>query len=305
MAGTAVTTLAEFLKLNDRSLSDVFISDLVQAGGLLTRLHTEESSNGTVHEYLKETTAPTIGFRPLGSGGANAPGVKTQVSVSLKLLDATAAEDAAAVEKSKDGIEMFMEKQALRNWRQGMHALEKAFFYGTTYDAEAFAGLAENTAYDGLADAQVVPGGGVDLTTYSAWILRTGEDSVSMLNPGGLEIGEIYKSMLYDSNSKGFPGYVAPMLSWFAFKVGSVLDVVRVANLDFDEANTESLIQDGLALFPEDKTPTYCVMSRKSRLAIHKNRIAVSGIPNLPLPTEVDGVPIVISEALVLETPLV
>ena len=74
MAAAIVTTLAEFVKQNTKINADFEALDVILAGGMLGVLYTQESSNGTVHQYPKITAAPVIGFRQPGVGSDNTPG---------------------------------------------------------------------------------------------------------------------------------------------------------------------------------------------------------------------------------------
>jgi hypothetical protein len=272
-------------------------------------LFAQESSNGTVHSFVVETGAPTVGFRPVNTGHANAAGTSTRYNIDLKVLDATAQEDAALADAYKDGPEMFMAKRALRNLAAGFSAAEKQFIYGTDNDADGFVGLAEAAAYLFQDSEKVIDGGGSGSAVQSAWIIRTGEDDLSVVYNGDtpMTIDDIVPVLLNqysDGNAVAqFPGYMTKVLTWLALQIGSKHSVCRVANLDLTGTNFEDKIQDGLATFPSDRPATHIVVSRAGRRAIQNGRTSYNalGIP-AQLPTEIDGVPIVISEALVAET---
>lgn len=305
------TTLAELLKFNDVSLADLNVSDLVLGGTMWAELFAQPSSNGTVHKYFKEITAPVIGFRLPNESKTHQPGTKEQVIVDLKILEATAEEDKAIAEANIKGADYHMAMRAMENLRVAFHNTDRQFIYGTAADAKGFTGLAEASGLDALADEKVVDGGGSGSDVESIWIMRTAENGVSSIFNGdndGLQIGDIYEQQLNEYNGSGlaigtFSGLVAPILSWLGMQIGSKHDVVRIANVDTTSNDVEDLIQDGLSLFPSGKGANKIFCSRRARRAVTRGRQkTATENKRVPTATEVDEVPLYISEGLVPET---
>ena len=300
---TNVTTLAEFVKINDKSSADWEANDLVLAGGMLGILHTQASSNGTVHQYQKVTGAPVVGFRQVGSGSDNAPGTSELITQKLYILDATAREDKAAADIYRHGAGAFMERRVMQNLRSGLHVAENQFFYGTASDADGFKGLFENDSLNALADEKVFSSGGAG-QVEDIILIRTGEDELSLIanedNPFDWGDGELIEETIYDATNRPLPGYTAILQSWIGLQFGSKHSVVRMANVDVNDANLEDKIQDALGLFPNDREATHIVMSKAARRGVQKSRTTfnATGAP-APIPTSVDGVPIQVSQALV------
>lgn len=304
------TTLAELLKFNDRSLAELDVSDIIFAGSMLSVLHAQPSSNGTVHKYYKQVTAPVIGFRKANAPKTSQPGVKEQVSIDLEFLEATVEEDVKIARGYIHGEEAFMAKRGLENLTEAFHHAEVQFIYGTGNDADGFVGMAEATGYTALADEKVIGGGGTGTDVESIWIVRTGEDDLSAVSNGeeSLEIGEIYRQQLnaYDVSDNvigTFSGLVAEIHSHFGLQLGSIHSLVRIANVDTTSNTVEDLVQDGLELFPSTKQPTHIFLSRRARRAISRGRQkTATENRRVPRAMDVDEIPLVISEALGPET---
>src|SRR5688572_14992160 len=97
--------LPELVKLNDKNARDMGATDIFNDAPLIRSLYATESSHGTKHSYLKETTAPVIGFRAVNVGIENSYGVEDLVTLDLAYLDATFFIDKAIATGYKGGVE--------------------------------------------------------------------------------------------------------------------------------------------------------------------------------------------------------
>jgi hypothetical protein len=94
MASTPLP-VSELVKINDQNVADVEISDLLRDAPVLAAMPAVEASNGTLHKYNKLTTEPTVGFRSLNDGRDHDYTVRTTVTETLQILDASFDMDAA------------------------------------------------------------------------------------------------------------------------------------------------------------------------------------------------------------------
>src|SRR4051812_46525744 len=111
MANT-YTTLADLVKLNDLNARDLGVSDLLNASPFVRALHATTASNGTVHNYIKTTTAPTVGFRAVNTGRDVGAAGYTEVSITLKAIDASCYTDMLIANAYKDGPQAFLGREA-------------------------------------------------------------------------------------------------------------------------------------------------------------------------------------------------
>ncbi len=73
-----------------------------------------------MHKYLKESTAPVVGFRAANVGLDVTVGSDTLVTVDLKYMDATVKLDKALADIGK-GREYQLSRQSMRNLRQALY----------------------------------------------------------------------------------------------------------------------------------------------------------------------------------------
>lgn len=310
MPGTPVgmyQTLAQALMIDNVAHGDQMVSDIILAGSMFQALHAEPSSNGLVHSYTKTVTTPVIGFRNLGEPDNNKPGTKADVSISLKLLDCTVKEDAGRVESSPRGVDGYLSDTGLENLSTGFHTAEKQLFYGIANDTKGFVGLTQAAGYSALGAHCLDAGGRSANNVESIWVCRTGKNDLAAVyneQMGGLTIDDYYKTQLNAYDNTGvvtgqFSGYAMPIMSWLGLQLGSVHSLIRIANVDVESATIEDHISKAINRFPSNKPPTHVVMSREARGGVKNGRTTFSPVgQRAPVPTEVDGIPIIISEAL-------
>ena len=81
MADT-LTTLAELVLFNSQDVNPAEITDILNGAPALAAMHAMQSSNGTLHKYNKETTAPVVGFRAVNDGADYTAGSSTGITVT-------------------------------------------------------------------------------------------------------------------------------------------------------------------------------------------------------------------------------
>ncbi|MBS0206634.1 MAG: hypothetical protein JSS49_27470 [Planctomycetes bacterium] len=308
------TTLADLVKLNDMNLADINVSDLLQEAPLLAALASTTASNGTNHSYLKETAAPVVGFRAVNAGRFNSASASVKVDVSLEIMDASFAVDKALADAyGKGGAPAFVALEGVKALRESFKGIEKEIFYGTSYDASGFVGLSQAETVDALADTDhVVDAQGTTVNgASSVWLLRSvgDESGVTMVTgkDGQIEIGDTVVQRLTDNSGKSYPAYYTPISGWYGLQYGGIYDVVRIVNLttQADKGLTDDLLAQAIELFA-GKLPTHIAMNPQSRRQLQQSRTSFSptGAP-VPLPTEFEGVPIIVTNQLSKTEPLV
>ncbi len=167
MADT-LQSLADSVKINDVSVADLGARDIFNDAPFLAQLITTEATNGTVHKYLKESTAPTVGFRAANVGIDVTVGSDTLVQVDLKYLDATVRLDRALATVGK-GVDYQMSRQAMRNLRQVLYVAEDQVINGTS--GSGFNGLKQ--ALSALGSMCISAGGLVGAGLTSVYMIRS------------------------------------------------------------------------------------------------------------------------------------
>jgi hypothetical protein len=294
--------LTELAQLNDKNVLDLDISDLLDEAPVLAAL-AAQPTDGNTHKYLKQTGAPSVGFRSVNDGRENTKSADTEVTVTLKLLDCSYVVDKAIADQFRGGPEAYIAREGLRHLKEGFSHAEQTVFGGTGFDANGYAGLADDAALDGLADEMVLDGlgAGVNLQT-SVWAIKTGIDQRDMSLISGLE-GEIKIvetiTQFFDGANGRYPVYATPIYSWLGVQIGGARSVARLANIDTVATLDDDKISSLLALFPANKGPTFLAMTRASRQQLQASRTATSttGAP-APFPESAFGIPIITTDSL-------
>lgn len=300
-------TLAHLVKINDMNARDDGCSDLLDRAPLIRSLAADEASNGTEHKYLKETSAPVVGFRAVNDGRDNSKSDDTLVTITLQILDATCTVDTMLAQGYGRGVEAYLDREIGRHIKAGFFHAEKQLIYGTANEADGFVGLAEATTLDGLADPMVVDAGGTTAGTGSSvFLIRTNDDGTDTMmiagNEGMIEVMETTIVRVDGSAAGTFPAYYTPTQGWLGLQYGSIHSIGRIANLTEDAGKglTDDLIYEALSRFPSDRMPNRIAMNRRSLEQLRKSRTATNqtGSP-APRPTEVDGIQIISTDAIV------
>ena len=291
-------TLAGILELSDANNFDIDVSNLFDSAPAIRALAAVTSTQGTDHKYMRETVAAGSAFRAIGAGLDNASETVEQVTVSLKLLDATIRIDQAATKAFKGGEGAYMAARANAALRAAFFQAEKQFFQGTNNSASGFNGLEDWEYTDDDGDTMLVEAGTTD--GKNVWLVRSTPADVALVSNGELELGELDQVSVYDG-SASYAAWQLPIMSWLGVQFGSINTVCRIHGLDgtSDDLLTDDLISSALSLFPAGKGPTHIFMDRVSQKELQQSRTATTttGAP-APFPAEAFGVPIIVSDGV-------
>lgn len=299
--------LADLLKINDTSLADIDVSDLRNAAPFMSAIPYVPATHGTLHKYTKETGAPVVGFRAANGGRDMDSSVDTEVSATLTILDWSFAIDKALADAYvRGGAPAKIAREGRRHLRAALFAYETQLINGTVDgDSAGFAGFAD--VLDDSDDSMVVNAGGTTADTASSvYAIRVGEDDVvGVLGmEGNFEMGEstiIQKVVDPGTDNKVFPAYYTPGTGYTGLQIGGAYSFGRICNLTEDSGKglTDDLVADLLEMFPASKGPTHLIMNKRSQEQLRKSRTATNatGAP-APIPSEVFGVPIITTDAI-------
>jgi len=297
-------TLAGLVQFNDKNLAALNVTDLLDESPLLKVLFAQVASNGTLHKYLKQTTASSAAFRDALDGATKTASADTLVTDTLKIIDGSFDTDVALADAYKGGRDAWLQMELIRTMKQVMFHLEKQVIYGVGNDANGFAGLHDNAQLDAIADAMVIEAetaGSSATSQTSVYILRSGKDDCSfILGNDGRFVVEDEPTIIQKAGSGSgvFPALYVPVTGYGGFQIGGAYSAARICNIE--TALTDDDIYNGLALFPSSRQPNLIVMNRAALKLLRKSRTATNptGDP-APRPTEVDGIPIVCTDAVI------
>lgn len=292
-------TLADMAIVNDRNMADIEVSDLFMNAPLVRIMSATRSSNGTVHKYYKTTEAPAVGFRAFNDGRDHDATVRSTVTLDLKILDASFSFGKDEADSYYGGAEAILRMEAIEHLKAAYFKLEQQVINGTVNNGVA-------TGFTGFANAKNLTGKCINATGTTAlssvYLIRNGLNDVSLVtNNGLLEIGETIIQRASGATTGQMPIYFTPISGWYGLQIGSdVKSLARICNLDATTKGlTDSLLYDAISSFEAGMGPTHIIMNRRSLAQLRKSRTATNatGAP-APIPTEVEGIPIVVTDAI-------
>lgn len=302
-------TIADVMLRNSMDLDDIEVSQLLQDAPLFGILPGDESSNGNVHKYTRETGAPVVGFRAENVGRDHSKSADELVTVTLKFLDASNTVDVQVAEVAPGGPEAEINRESMRHLRAAMKLAEQQYIYGTDQEAAGFTGLVQAI---GTTDAEkITKHTGLfaeDLT--SIWLIRATDADVKAIAKGGLDIHDSQLQQVQDATGKRYSAYVTAVHAWLGIQIGSKYSAHRIANVATNKtAAASKRASDDLILAAVDEmpyTPTHVLMHRYAVRDLRLSRDNFNGAlgPNNRA-TDVDGLPIVRMTSLKTDEALV
>jgi hypothetical protein len=295
--------------LNDMNARDNGITDLLNAAPVIGALHATTASNGTNHKYIKQTGAPSPGFRAVNTGRANSTSGYSEVSLALALMDASFVVDVPLAQSYRYGAEAFVERESLSQLKQAFFQFEQQIWYGQAAGAAAgFVGFADLANYNAAAGSLVVNAGGTAASTGSSiWLIRSAPDETGVTaiigNSGEIAIGDTVVTLKPDDTTPAnyFPAYLTPITAYLALQVGGNYSAVRIGNITAETGHTvtDKLISQGISLFPAGFGPTHIAMSRRSLQQLQASRTATNptGAP-APFPQDAFNIPIIPTDSI-------
>lgn len=301
-------TLTDLAKINDASVAELEITDLLNDAPVLAHLAAAESSNGQTHKYNKETGAPVVGFRSVNAGRDQSKSADTQVTVNLALLDGAFTVDAALADIYRKGRAAYVARELKRHLKAMFASGESAIFNGVA--GSVFDGLLQAMNDISPAKDYIVDAGGADANACtSIYLIRTNGDGTDCTVIGAgdgnegdsikIHVGETVEQRVDDGTGKFYTGLCTDVHAWLGLQIGSALSVVRVCNIAAGTTVDDDLFFDALERFPEARQPNLIVCNKNVLGRLRKSRTATNatGAP-APLPTEVAGIPIITTASI-------
>ncbi len=227
-------TLANMVTVNDVSVVDAGVTDIFNDAPLIASMAVDVASHGTDHKYLKESGAPTVGFRSVNLGRPHSKSADTLVTTSCKILDASHHQDCKLADSyPRGGASAWMARESRRHLRAAFAQAEAQMLYGTGNVATGFTGIAD--VLNALANPMVVDAGGaVGAGAYfDCWLIRSTPDhanaEVIVGNDGNIELREYIRQFAQDANGDYYPSYWQQIDAWLGFKIGGAFSVARMS----------------------------------------------------------------------------
>lgn len=255
--------------------------------------------------------SPTTGsFRDANAGTADIKNVYENRWFETFIMNPRWSADKAVADRSEDGPEAYCALEALGIMEGEAQALCRQFYYGNSAtgngNAKGFPGLID--VYD--STNMVVDAGGTTASTGSSvWFVKWGPNYVTWLAgmngsftapPVRVE-SKIDPSDTATPPTKYYDAYVQSMLWYPGLQVSTVRAICRIKKLTEDSGKglTDALMFAALSKFEVGIVPDAAYMTRRSLYQLRASRTATNatGAP-APIPTEVGGVPIYVTDAI-------
>lgn len=253
---------------------------------------------------LKYTTQflvglPTVGFRKLGDGINASKGQYEEREYKTYLFGGRAEAEISAYAADSGG-EMAVKARVVTDTSQAaLEELDAQIFYGIANEADGFPGLKAFTPFGGAYTYDA--GGTTADAATSIYGVKFGENYASLIYGKGnpFSLGDWRKQDITGNNGKPIPGEVADLEGWIGLAIKHKASVVRICNLTAQTGKkpTDEMIGDALDLLPTGMKPDVLFMNKDSRTALRKSR-STPERPYADMPTESNGVPIVVDDSI-------
>jgi len=298
-------TLAELIVINDSQLADIDATDILNDAPVLNALMATLATHGNTHQFVKESGAPSVGFRAVNAGRDHDHSEDTLVTATLNILDASYHVDKNLADiYKKGGAQGYLARESRRHLRAALFAFESQIFRGTTDgDSGGFSGFPDVDALSSTSDAMVIePSTPATDDCSSVYMIRSVEENDCLVvigEDGRIDLGEAFTQMMLDGSDKMFPAYVQEISGWAGLQIASAYSVARLCNLGTVTNSTlnDTLLGQLYDLFPSGRPPTHIVMTRRSRGQLRASRI--TDLVTAPeTPTQWEGIPIITTDAI-------
>ena len=264
---------------------------------------------GTSYKIASRVSYPGVGFRAANEGSTPTKSEFENQLIECYILSGAVQADVAVARAYEDGEQAWKDIESVGVMRQAMIELGSQVIYGTSHQAKGFPGLqAIHTAFNaGL----VVDAGGTSAGTGSSvYGINTDTQGVQLVFGAGttFELGEWRIENV--GTSSVYPAHVANLTAWVGMQVGSKYSVGRLKDATEDSGFgvTDAKLAALLSKYPVGYRPNYWLMNRRSAYQLQVSRSA-STVQNgvktssgseifAPLPTESNGIPIVITDSI-------
>lgn len=304
----AKTTLLDIAKLNgnDRVVG-LIEENLTYAPEM--NLFPARTVSGTSYHTIVRTGFPSVGFRNANEGVTPSKSSFRKQLTELFILSSAIEVDKAVAAAYEDGPAAWEMIEADGVMRQTMITMGSQIWYGTSADAKGFAGIKSLVPKNSTISVDAT--GAAANTASSVYAVKFGVQNVSLVfgQNTTLELSDFRDQQLTDDSGGKYAGRVADLTGWAGLSVLNNNCIGRILNLTAENGKglTDSLLADLFNKFPVGYVPDAIFMSRRSRSQLQKSRSVTlfgqgTNRPQQPLispiPTEYDGVPIIVSDSI-------
>lgn len=267
---------------------------------------------GTSYKVVTRTSYPGVGFRPVNDGSTPSASTFENHLIECYVLSGAIQADVAAANAYEDGAEAWKDIESTGVMKQALIELGSQVIYGTTVDSNGFPGLeALHTAFN---SGLVVDAGGTTAGTGSSvYGINTSTDGVQLVfgNATTFDLGEWrIENVAGSTAGTVYPAFVANLTAWVGMQAGSKYAIGRLkdATEDSTKGVTDAKLAELLSKYPVGYRPNFWLMNRRSAYQLQASRSATTiytgpksstGVEVFaPMPTESNGIPIIVTDSI-------
>jgi len=263
---------------------------------------------GTSATTCIRTGYPAGAFKKLGGGVTPGGSSFDNVQFSLYNYDNPLQERDDIMKSHRKGRDFALALALSGAVKGAFELMGKAVYYG----ARSFGGGVD--AFPGLIDlydstTKFVDAGGTTASTGSSvWFIKFGDQEdglVSMIfgNGRGLSARDWLLQQLVIDSATGTvaDGWTNSLNAAVGVQLADVDAAVRIGKLTEDSGKglTDTLGYKALEKFPVGMKPDVALMTRRSQRQLRDSRTGTGGgAPNIALPTDIAGIPIVLTDSI-------
>lgn len=296
----AFPTMLEVAKINGSDAAVGLIEENLNVAPEVT-IFPARTIEGTSFKTLHRTSLPSTQFRNPNEGVATTKSGYVNKLVECFYLDGKMEIDVAVAQADDQGEEHAKAIEADGHAQAALLHLGKQVWYGTGNDAKGFPGAQQLVDSGYVLDA----GGTTADIASSVYGVRVGEKHATMIFGRNtvLSVGEWMKQRI-TRNSLELNAWLNSLEGWLGMQWINKDSVCRLKKVTTDSGKTCTDAKLAELLSQLKWVPDYWFMSRRSRFQLQVSRTPTSntsGVPATPiapLPTESNGIPIVVTDSL-------
>ena len=300
-------TLLDLQKLNGHDRVTGLIEENLNTAPEVTIIPSRTIA-GTQYKTVVRTGLPTTGFRKGNDGADTSKSKFTERLVECFILDSPIEMDKAIADAYEDGPDSLMSIEAAGVMQSSMLTIGSQTFYGTNASSDGFTGL--QALVDALGSVKVNATGSTANTGSSVYLINAGAQGVQYVygrnSPFTMTPTRIER--ITGQNGKKLDGYVSGLCAWVGLQCVNKNAIARIYNLTAQSGKqlTDALVLQAIAESPRSAGFTHVIMNSRSALQLALSRTitanekgeARTGLVR-ELPTEVGGLPIIITDSIV------
>lgn len=253
---------------------------------------------GTSYKTLHRTDYPIVGFRGANEGTKLTKSAYANKLTECFIIDAQIRADRAVTTGSEDGPEVVKARESSGVMLGVMRGVAQQIYYGVSQDAKGFPGMVATVDSSHEYDATGAS------NKSSVWAVKFGLQDVILLGGNGkaIDLTEWILQQVPDVNdaTKFLSAECASLMGWVGLQLANKDAFGRIKNLDASTAGktmSDNLAYELLAKMPANWRPDMWIMNRRSQKQLRQSR-ATTLVPTPPMPTDIDGTPIMVTDAI-------